>query len=129
MLSHEENELFTRVGPGTSMGEMLRRYWLPVGCSEYVTKKPQRIKVLGEEFVLYRGESGGAALMQLRCAHRSLALDYGRVEGDCLRCPYHGWLYDRTGQCLEQPAETEGSSFKDKIKLKSYKVHEFSGLV
>ena len=87
------------------------------------------MKILGEELVLYRGASGQPALMQLRCAHRSLALDYGRVEGDNLRCPYHGWLYDKSGQCLAQPAEPEGSSFKDKIKLKSYKVHEFSGLV
>ena len=131
MLSQEENELFTRVGPGTPMGEMLRHYWHPVGCSQDVTSKPQRVKVLGEELVLYRGASGAPALMQLRCAHRSLALDFGRVEGDNLRCPYHGWLYDKSGQCLAQPAEPEGSSFKDKdkIKLKSYKVQEFSGLV
>jgi 5,5'-dehydrodivanillate O-demethylase len=129
MLSREENELFTRVGPGTPMGEMLRRYWHPVGCSEDVTRKPQRTKVMCEEFVLYRGESGVPVLMQLRCAHRSLALDYGRVEGDCIRCPYHGWLYDRTGQCLEQPAEPEGSQFKDKIKLRSYPTQELSGLV
>ena len=129
MLSREENELFTRIGPGTRMGEMLRRYWHPVGLSAHVTKKPRRVKVLGEELVLYRGESGMPALMQLRCAHRSLALDYGRVEGDCLRCPYHGWLYDQTGQCLEQPAEPEGSSFKEKIRLRSYRAQEVSGLV
>ena len=96
------------------MGEVLRRYWHPVGCTETVTKKPQRVKVLGEELVLYRGESGTPVLMQLRCAHRSLALDYGRVEGDSLRCPYHGWLYDRAGQCLEQPAEPEGSALQGK---------------
>jgi 5,5'-dehydrodivanillate O-demethylase len=92
-------------------------------------KKPKRIKVLGEELVLYRGESGAPVVMQLRCAHRSLALDYGRVEGDCLRCPYHGWLYDKNGQCLEQPAEPEGSSFKDKIKMRSYRTQEVSGLI
>jgi 5,5'-dehydrodivanillate O-demethylase oxygenase subunit len=129
VLSREENELFTRVGPGTPMGEMLRRYWHPVGCSEHVTRKPQRTKVMGEEFVLYRGESGTPVFMQLRCAHRSLALDYGRVEGDCIRCPYHGWLYDKTGQCLEQPAEPEGSQFKEKIRLRSYPTQELSGIV
>ncbi len=129
MLSAEENKLLTSVGRGTPMGEVLRRYWHPVGVSEHVTTKPRRVKVMGEELVLYRGASGAPALMQLRCAHRSLALDYGRVEGDCIRCPYHGWLYDQTGQCLEQPAEPEGSGFKDKIKLKSYRVQEFSGLV
>jgi 5,5'-dehydrodivanillate O-demethylase oxygenase subunit len=87
MLTAAENETLTRIGPGTPMGEVLRRYWHPVGCSQWITKKPQRIKVLGEELVLYRRESGRPALMQLRCAHRSVALDYGRVEGDCIRCP------------------------------------------
>ena len=129
MLSREENSLFTTIGPGTPMGEMLRRYWHPVGCSELVTAKPGRVKVLGEELVLYRGASGQTALMQLRCAHRSVALDYGRIEGDSIRCPYHGWLYDRSGQCLEQPAEPEGSSFKEKIRLKSYATQETGGLV
>ncbi|HEV8015788.1 MAG TPA: Rieske 2Fe-2S domain-containing protein, partial [Stellaceae bacterium] len=129
MLSPEENQRFTQVARGTPMGELLRRYWHPVGCSEFVTKKPQRVKVLGEELVLYRGESGKPVLMQLRCAHRSLALDYGRVEGDSLRCAYHGWLYDSTGQCLAQPAEPEGSSFKEKIKLRNYPVEECSGMI
>jgi 5,5'-dehydrodivanillate O-demethylase len=129
MLSREENQMFTRVGPATPMGELLRRYWQPVEASEYVTRKPRRIKVMGEELVIYRGASGKPVLMQLRCAHRSLALDYGRVEGDSLRCAYHGWLYDRTGQCLAQPAEPDGSSFKEKIKLKSYPTQELSGLV
>ena len=129
MLSAEENKLFTSIGPGTPMGELLRRYWHPVGCSEFVTAKPARVKVMGEELVLYRGASGETHLMQLRCAHRSVALDYGRVEGECIRCPYHGWLYDKTGQCLEQPAEPEGSSFKEKIRLKAYKTQEYSGVV
>jgi 5,5'-dehydrodivanillate O-demethylase len=129
MLTKEENERFTRVGPGTPMGEMLRRYWHPVGCSEFLGARPQRLKLLGEELVLYRGEDGKPALMELRCAHRGVALDYGRVEGDCIRCPYHGWKYDRTGQCVEQPAEPEASSFKDRIKLRSYPTQEFSGLV
>jgi 5,5'-dehydrodivanillate O-demethylase oxygenase subunit len=129
MLNQEENELFTRIGPGTRMGEVLRRYWHPVGFSETITNKPKRVKVLGEELVLYRGESGTPVLMQLRCAHRSLALDYGRVEGDNLRCPYHGWLYDKAGHCLEQPAEPEGSSFKEKIRIRAYRTQEVSGLI
>jgi 5,5'-dehydrodivanillate O-demethylase len=129
MLRREENELLTSVGAGTPMGEMLRRYWHPVGCSEEVTNKPRRTKVLGEELLLFRTESGEAVLMQLRCAHRSLALDYGRIEGDGIRCPYHGWLYDKSGQCLEQPAEPDGSSFHAKIKLKTYRTQEVSGLV
>jgi phenylpropionate dioxygenase-like ring-hydroxylating dioxygenase large terminal subunit len=129
MLTAEENELLTRIGQGTAMGEVLRRYWHPVGWSEWVTTKPQRVKVLGEELVLYRGQSGRPALMQLRCAHRSVALDYGRVEGDCIRCPYHGWLYDAYGQCLEQPAEPAGSRYKDEIRLRAYPTQEMGGLV
>ena len=129
MLRQEENERLTRVGPGTPMGDMLRRYWHPVGCSEAVTAKPRRTKVLGEELLLYRGASGEAVLMQLRCGHRSLALDFGRIEGDCIRCPYHGWLYDKSGQCLEQPAEPDGSAFHEKIKLTAYPTQEAGGLV
>src|SRR6185503_18174104 len=129
MLSPEENKLFTSIGPNTPMGDLLRRYWHPVGVSQQVDSKPKRLKILGEELMIYRGADGQVALMQARCAHRSLALDYGRVEGDCLRCPYHGWLYDASGQCLEQPAEPEGSGFKDKIKLVAYPVQEFSGIV
>ena len=129
MLTQEENELFTRVSRGTPMGELLRRYWQPVGCSELVTKKPQRTKLLGEELVLYRGDSGKAVVMQLRCAHRSVALDYGRVEGDNLRCPYHGWLYDPAGKCLAQPAEPEESGFKDKVQMRAYPTQEVAGLV
>jgi len=129
VLTREENELLTRVGPGTPMGELLRRYWFPVGCSEFLTTKPLRVKLLGEELVLYRGTDGQPVVMALRCAHRGVALDHGRVEGDCIRCPYHGWLYDRSGQCLEQPAELEGSSFKDRIKLRAYQAQEFGGLV
>src|ERR1700760_3109136 len=124
MITKEENALFATVDAGTPMGEMLRRYWHPVGASEFVTTKPQRLKVMGEELVLYRGEDGLTSLMQLRCAHRSLALDYGRVEGECIRCPYHGWKYDRSGQCLEQPAEPDGSAFHSKIKLRSYRTQE-----
>ncbi|MBX5490602.1 MAG: Rieske 2Fe-2S domain-containing protein [Chloroflexi bacterium] len=129
MLSKEENERLTRVGPGTPMGEVLRRYWWPVGFSEQLTTKPRRLKLLGEELVLYRGEDGQPGLMELRCAHRQVALDYGRVEGTCIRCPYHGWLFDRSGRCLEQPAEPEGSTFKDRVRLKAYQTREFGGLV
>jgi 5,5'-dehydrodivanillate O-demethylase len=129
MLSREEHQLLTRVGPGTPLGEVLRRYWQPVGLSELVTSKPQRMKTLGEELLLYRGASGKVAMTQLRCAHRSLALDQGRVEGDNIRCAYHGWLYDAEGHCLAQPAEPDGSSFHDKVKLKSYPTKEISGLV
>src|ERR671933_1321470 len=129
MLSKEENERLTRVGPGTPMGELLRRYWWPVGCSDALAAKPQRVKLLGEELVLYRGADGTPALMELRCAHRGVALDYGRVEGECIRCPYHGWLYDPSGRCVEQPAEPAESTFKDRIRLRGYQAQEYGGLV
>src|ERR1044072_6204352 len=129
MLTQEDNERFTRVGPGTPMGNLWRRYWNPVGCSALVTSKPQRITVLGEELVLYRGASGQPVLMQLRCAHRNVALDYGRVEGDSIRCPYHGWLYNSTGKCVAQPAEGDDIDIKDDFSLKSYPTEEVSGLI
>lgn len=129
MLSKEESERLTRVGPGTPMGELLRRYWWPVGCSELLTTKPRRLKLLGEELVLYRGEDGRPSLIELRCAHRGVALDHGRVEGECVRCPYHGWLYDRSGRCVEQPVEPEGSTFKDRVHLNGYQAQELGGLV
>jgi len=80
MLNKDENELFMRVGPGTAMGELMRRYWHAVGCSELVGAKPQRTKVLGEELLLYRAENGNVVLMDLRCAHRRVALDHGALR-------------------------------------------------
>lgn len=129
MITQEENDRLTKVGPGTPMGNLMRRYWHPVGCSSLVTSKPKRVKVLGEELVLYRGASGKPVLMELRCAHRNVALDYGRVEGDSIRCPYHGWLYDQAGQCTAMPAEPEGDKSHEKVKLNSYPTEEISGLI
>ena len=130
MLSQEENELFTRVGPGTPMGEVLRRYWHPVGCQrDRHQEAASASRCWARSWCSIAATAARRSLMQLRCAHRSLALDHGRVEGDCLRCPYHGWLYDEAGQCLEQPAEPEGSGFKEKIRLQAYPTQEISGLV
>lgn len=128
MPASQDYERLVRVGPGTPMGNLLRRYWHPVGCSNLVTSKPRRIKLLGEELVLYRGESGKPALMELRCAHRNVALDYGRVEGDSIRCPYHGWLYDETGACVAQPCEAEPKIVPG-MHLKGYRTEEVSGLI
>jgi 5,5'-dehydrodivanillate O-demethylase oxygenase subunit len=128
MLTPQENALFTQVGPGTKMGELLRRFWHPVGVSDWVTTKPQAVKVLGEDLVIYRTPTG-VGLVERRCAHRRVNLDFGRVEGDCIRCPYHGWLYDSTGRCVEQPAEPEGSNFKDKVQLGAYQTQEAGGVV
>jgi 5,5'-dehydrodivanillate O-demethylase len=131
MLSREENEMMTRVGPGTPAGEMLRRYWWPIGFAEEITPKsrPNKIKLLGEEFVLFRSGDGKVGLLALHCCHRGASLQYGRVEEQGIRCCYHGWVYDVNGRCLEQPAEPEDSTFKDRVKQPAYKVQELGGLI
>ncbi|HEY7165950.1 MAG TPA: Rieske 2Fe-2S domain-containing protein [Candidatus Binatia bacterium] len=131
MLSVEENELITRVGPGTPAGDMLRRYWWPVGFTEHVTTKgrPVKVRLLGEDFVLFRDAGGSLGLLDLHCSHRGTSLEFGRVEDRGIRCCYHGWLYDRNGRCLEQPAEPEDSTFKDRIQHPAYTAQEIAGFI
>ena len=131
MLSKEENELLTRVGPGTPAGEMLRRYWWPVGFSELVKEKgsPAKVRLLGEDFVLFRDGGGRLGLMELHCSHRGTSLEFGRVEDQGIRCCYHGWLYDVAGRCLEQPAEPADSTFKDRIHHPAYKAQDIAGFI
>ena len=128
-----EPEAETRVdyehtGPSTPAGRFLRRFWHPVFVSEDL--KPgytMPLKVLGEELTLYRNEDGLARVIEGRCAHRGLLLSVGRVEGDCVRCRYHGWKFDSSGQCVEQPAERK--SFAAKVRVASYPVEEYFGFV
>ena len=133
MLSREENELLTKVGRGTPMGDLLRRYWYPIAaCSELVEKPTKAVRVLGEDLVLYRDKQGRPGLIGSQCAHRRMSLVLGIPEKDGLRCPYHGWLYDRNGKCLEQPyeqAEDPDSTFKDRIHMPAYPVEELGGLI
>ncbi len=131
MLSKEENELLTRVGPGTPAGETLRRYWWPVGFTEHVKQNglPVRVKLLCEELVLFRDGKGELGVLGLHCSHRGSSLEYGRVEEKGIRCCYHGWLYDVSGRCLEQPAEAADSTFKDRIRHPAYKARELGGFV
>lgn len=129
MLSAKDNELLTRVGPGTECGDMLRRYWWPVQFAENITNKPVKVRLLGEDFVVYRGENGKLALLDLLCTHRLTSLEYGRVEGNAIRCPYHAWLFDADGKCLAQPAERPTSTYKDKVRQGAYEVDEIGGLV
>src|SRR6266576_2871870 len=133
MLSREENELLTRVGRGTPMGDLLRRYWYPIAaCSELVEKPTKAVRVLGEDLVLYRDKQGRPGLIGSQCAHRRMSLVLGIPEKDGLRCPYHGWLYDRNGKCLEQPyeqAEDPDSTFKERIRMPAYPVEELGGLI
>ena len=130
MLTKERNERLTQVGPGTPMGELMRRYWHPVAVNSELVKRPTKpVRILGEDLVLYRDASGGLGLIGPRCAHRGVDLVYGMPEPNGLRCPYHGWLYDATGQCLEQPAEPEESTYYKQFKLPSYPVQELGGLI
>ena len=130
MLTKEQNERLTRVGPGTPMGELLRRYWFPVTTSQALAENPVRtVKLLGETFTLYRDKSGRLGLVAQRCAHRSVDLKFGIPEEEGLRCPYHGWLYDASGQCLEMPAESPESTFAERVKIRSHVVEELAGLI
>lgn len=131
MLSRQENDLLTSVGPGTPCGEMLRRYWWPIGFSELVTEKqtPTKVRLLGEDFVLFRDGALRLGLLELHCSHRGTSLEFGRVEDQGIRCCYHGWLYDVAGRCLEQPAEPAESTFKDRILHPAYRVQEIAGFI
>lgn len=130
MLTAELNEKLTQTGRGTPAGEMLRRYWYPIaGAAELLDRPTKRVRLLGEDLVLYRDLSGTLGLLEERCAHRRISLYYGIPEQYGLWCPYHGWLYDGSGQCIEQPCEPEGSTFKDRVRMTAYPVQEMGGLV
>ncbi len=130
MLTPFENETLTRVGPGTPMGALLRRYWHPVAAvSEMGQRWTKRVRLLGEDLVLYKDRTGRLGLIGEQCPHRRASLAYGIPTQDGIRCPYHGWLFDAAGTCLEQPNEPEGSIFKDKVSLAGYPVQSLGGLV
>jgi phenylpropionate dioxygenase-like ring-hydroxylating dioxygenase large terminal subunit len=130
MLSSEENRLLTETGPGTAGGDLFRRYWQPVALAEELESgAPVAVEILGEKLVLFRIDEGRLGLLGLHCSHRGADLSLGRIEDGGLRCLYHGWLYDVYGRCIEQPAELEGSGFKDKIRHKAYPCEEAAGVV
>ena len=130
MLSKEMNERLTRVGAGTPLGNLLRRYWYPITRTPELDQEPVlAVTLLGENLALYRTDAGKLGLVSQRCPHRGASLAYGIPEEEGLRCPYHGWRFDRTGQCNEQPAEPPDSSFRDRIKIPAYPVQELGGLV
>jgi 5,5'-dehydrodivanillate O-demethylase len=131
MLTREENETLTRVGKGTPAGELLRRYWMPAAvAAELTDEKPiKSLRLLGEDLVVYRDKTGRHGLVGEHCPHRKASLAFGRVDEEGIRCPYHGWKYDGTGRCLEQPAEPASGGFKDKIKHTAYPVEKLGGLL
>ncbi len=123
MLREEINELMTQTGPGTMMGDLFRQYWIPALLAEELPENdcPQvRVKILSERLIAFRDSQGRYGLIDEFCAHRGVSLWFGRNEESGLRCAYHGWKYDYTGQCLEVPSEPEKSTFCASIKLRSY---------
>ena len=128
-LSREENEMLTRVGPGTPGGEMLRRYWHPIAFLSELKGKPLRRRILGEDLVLFRDDGGRIGLLTLRCSHRGTSLEFGHLENGGLRCCYHGWLYDVEGRILETPGEPADSTFKERVRHPTYKVQELAGII
>jgi len=131
MISAEQNELMTRAGAGTPGGNLLRNYWQPVALADELQgKRPVKaVKLLGQDLVLFRDESGRYGLLDRDCPHRGADLAYGRIEDGGLRCAFHGWLFDVRGQCLQTPAEPEGSKLRQRIRQGSYPVVERSGIV
>jgi 5,5'-dehydrodivanillate O-demethylase oxygenase subunit len=133
MLSKQDNERLTRVGAGTPMGDLLRRYWMPIaGLTEFDEKSVKAIRLLGEDLVLYKDSEGVFGLIDRQCAHRRADLSYGFVEGSGLRCNYHGWRFDATGRCIEQPYDdiaAPEARFREKVRIKSYPVRSLAGLI
>ena len=132
MLTREDNDLVTQVGPGTPMGELFRRFWLPVMLSEEVPNPdstPVRIKVLGEKLIGFKDTEGRVGVVDAYCPHRGAPLFFGRNEECGLRCVYHGWKFDVDGNCVELPNSPEGETYKDKVQIKSYPAVERAGLV
>jgi len=131
--TREQNERLTQIGPGTFMGNLLRRYWHPIGVTLEFDENPvRRVRVLGEDLTLYRDLRGTYGLIGPRCLHRGVSLDRAVPDQCGLRCCYHGWVYDSTGQCIEQPFEetlNPDSRYKDGIKIAGYPVQELGGLL
>jgi phenylpropionate dioxygenase-like ring-hydroxylating dioxygenase large terminal subunit len=132
MLTKEENELLTRVGPGTPMGEVMRRYWIPALLASELPASdcpPVRVKLLGEELVAFRDTEGRVGLLDEYCPHRLASLFLGRNEESGIRCVFHGWKFDVEGNCVDMPNEPLESRFKEKVHLKSYPTIELAGVI
>ena len=133
MMTESENERLTRVGPGTPMGELLRRYWHPVATAVDLDTDPvRRVRLLGENLTLFRSESGELGLVGERCPHRGVDLENGIPDAKGLRCPYHGWLFDKKGHCVEMPFDDrtrDNTRNRDRISIDAYPVEELGGLI
>ena len=134
----EQNDLITRIGPGTPCGELMRRYWQPAALVDefdprfdaaMATRPLKAIRLLGQDLILFRDEQGRWGLLDRDCPHRNADLKFARHEGDGVRCPFHGWKFDVTGRCLETPAEPMGSTLCQRVKQRSYPVQVRAGVV
>jgi phenylpropionate dioxygenase-like ring-hydroxylating dioxygenase large terminal subunit len=132
MLSREDNDCLTQTGPGTPMGTLMRRFWVPFMLADEIAERdapPLRVRLLGEDLLAFRDSDGRLGLVEEFCPHRRVSLYFGRNEACGLRCVYHGWKFDVEGNCVDLPSEPPASTFKDKIKLAAYPVRENAGLV
>ena len=132
MLTQEDNDILTHVGPGTLMGNLLRRYWMPALLSVEVPQPdspPIRVRLLCEDLIAFRESNGDVGLVASACPHRGASLFFGRNEEAGLRCVYHGWKFDKTGACVDMPSEPAESNFKTKVHVKAYPTHESGGIV
>jgi phthalate 4,5-dioxygenase len=132
MLSPNENELLTRVGPRTPMGDLIRHYWIPALMSSELPApdgSPLRVRLLGENLIAFRTTSGSVGLLAHGCPHRGASLFFGRNEAEGLRCVYHGWKFDVGGRCVDMPSEPPDSDFKHKVRARAYPCHERNGIV
>ena len=132
MLTAANNEAITHTGPGTPMGEYLRRYWIPALCSRELAEPdgpPRRVRLLSEDLIAFRTTSGEVGLVQNACPHRGASLFFGRNEEEGLRCVYHGWKFDVTGRCVDMPSEPAESNFKTKVTARAYPTIERGGFV
>ena len=132
MLAKEVNDLLTQTGPGTPLGEVIRSFWVPVALSRELPERdgaPVRLRVLGEPLVMFRDSDGYVGLVDEACPHRQSGMFFGRNEECGLRCTYHGWKFDRHGNCVDLPSEPSDSTMRSKIKIKSYPTQERGGLI
>jgi nitrite reductase/ring-hydroxylating ferredoxin subunit len=127
-IPHEDEEL-THVGPGTPCGEYLRRFWQPVALSTRVQEIPLRVRLLGEDLVVFRDQSGQVGCLELHCPHRGTSLEFGLIAEKGIRCCYHGWLMDVNGRILDTPGEPADSTLKDRLWHGAYPTHEYQGMI
>ena len=132
MLTQEQNDALTRTDAGTLMGDLFRRFWIPA-LHDWELPEPDcapvRVKLLGENLIAFRDTSGRLGMIDEFCAHRGVSLWFGRNEEDGLRCTYHGWKFDVTGQCVELPSEGDNGPMRKRMKLKGYPCIELGGVV